>query len=368
MKQLKRDAKAKKKFDEMAMLIDWDNRRKREKEERRQEKRKKEILRKAEEKKEREREREKNRNRQKAILVEKKLMNQVYSKVPLTPNVKTTERFDAMMERFKTSQMKKREERKSYVANVQTEGETQLPKDEIYSRFKTYKMKKREERKNEKRKNKTEGETQLPKDEIYSRVRIQQYHEYTKNKKSELQFSLLNQNFIPLIPYIVEPHALPKTDIPIPRCLTVTKVNSPLSDSLLLSYKTIYSKFPLPLVSPGQQQHLNLKFPVGRCIEVSKLPSTNLISNPVGMTSVKKEDIKITSPFPISSRRTVCRILPAQPTSTFVPIFSQEAILENCFEEEITIKDEPLQEIMSGEEKQKGEEVEIKIKIETEEN
>jgi hypothetical protein len=154
--------------------------------------------------------------------------------------------------------------------------------------------------------------------EVYTKIRIKHYQNFVKNKN--LCF-LQSQNLIPLIP----------ENLPASSCLTATKIKS---------------SFPVP-----------------------RYYSTNINTTLLIPKKIKKKDFRLVSPFKIPTLPTAFRvvypppkpILNPNPTFTYTSTLTQESFVENCFDEGQKIKTEPL-------ENEEKEEIDIKVKLEIEEN
>jgi hypothetical protein len=154
--------------------------------------------------------------------------------------------------------------------------------------------------------------------EVYTKIRIKHYQNFVKNKN--LCF-LQSQNLIPLIP----------ENLPASSCLTATKIKS---------------AFPVP-----------------------RYYSTNINTTLLIPKKIKKKDFRLVSPFKIPTLPTAFRvvypppkpILNPNPTFTYTSTLTQESFVENCFDEGQKIKTEPL-------ENEEKEEIDIKVKLEIEEN
>ena len=154
--------------------------------------------------------------------------------------------------------------------------------------------------------------------EVYTKIRIKHYQNFVKNKN--LCF-LQSQNLIPLIP----------ENLPASSCLTATKIKS---------------SFPVP-----------------------RYYSTNINTTLLIPKKIKIKDFRLVSPFKIPTLPTAFRvvypppkpILNPNPTFTYTSTLTQESFVENCFDEGQKIKTEPL-------ENEEKEEIDIKVKLEIEEN
>jgi hypothetical protein len=168
----------------------------------------------------------------------------------------------------------------------------------------------KEERKNRQRNTSIE--------EVYTKVRIKHYQNFVKNKNVCF---LQSQNLIPLIP----------ENLPSSSCLTATKIKS---------------AFPVP-----------------------HYYSTNINTTLLIPKKIKKKDFRLVSPFKIPILPTAFRVLypppkpisNPNPTFTYTSTLTQEWFVENFFDEGQKIKTEPL-------ENKEIEEIDIKVKLEIEEN
>ena len=118
--------------------------------------------------------------------------------------------------------------------------------------------------------------------------------------------------------------------------------------------------------------------PASSCLTATKIKSafpvpryysTNINTTLLIPKKIKKKDFRLVSPFKIPTLPTAFRvvypppkpILNPNPTFTYTSTLTQESFVENCFDEGQKIKTEPL-------ENEEKEEIDIKVKLEIEEN